>query len=187
MSTDEDEELYGPAGGSEDATLPKVVINKMMKEQIPNVRISNDARELITQCATQFIHLLSSEASEICEKVHNKRTISPEHAFTALENLGFGSMVKDGNNALNDYRSAVAKKRRKSHRLENLGIPVEELLKQQQELFAKARMEAEAAEREEFEAAARQQAALARLHQASSSATPESYNPSTSGVFKRPV
>ena len=31
----------------------------------------------------------------------------------------------------------VAKKRRKSHRLENLGIPVEELLKQQQELFAK--------------------------------------------------
>ena len=77
-----------------------------------------------TQCATQFIHLLSSEASEICEKVHNKRTISPEHAFTALENLGFGSMVKDGNTALNDYRSAVAKKRRKSHRLENLGIPV---------------------------------------------------------------
>ena len=47
MSTDEDEELYGPAGGSEDATLPKVVINKMMKEQIPNVRISNDARELM--------------------------------------------------------------------------------------------------------------------------------------------
>ena len=47
MSTDEDEELYGPAGGSEDATLPKVVINKMMKEQIPNVRISNDAREFM--------------------------------------------------------------------------------------------------------------------------------------------
>ena len=47
MSTDEDEELYGPAGGNEDATLPKVVINKMMKEQIPNVRISNDARELM--------------------------------------------------------------------------------------------------------------------------------------------
>ena len=46
-------------------------------------------------------------------------------------------MVKEGTNALNEYKSAVAKKRRKSHRLENLGIPVEELLKQQQELFAK--------------------------------------------------
>ena len=90
-----------------------------------------------TQCATQFIHLLSSEANEICEKKHNKRTIAPEHAFTALENLGFGTMVKEGTNALNEYKSAVAKKRRKSHRLENLGIPVEELLKQQQELFAK--------------------------------------------------
>ena len=47
MSSDEgDEELYGTASG-DDVTLPKVVINKMMKEQIPNVRISNDARELM--------------------------------------------------------------------------------------------------------------------------------------------
>ena len=53
MSSEEDEELYGPAGtssgaGGDDATLPKVVINKMMKESLsPNVRISNDARELM--------------------------------------------------------------------------------------------------------------------------------------------
>jgi len=187
MSTDEDEELYGPAGASaEDATLPKVVINKMMREQIPNVRISNDARELITQCATQFIHLLSSEASEICEKIHNKKTIAPEHAFSAMENLGFGSMVREGTNALNDYKSAVAKKRRKSHRLENLGIPVEELLKQQQELFAKAREEAEAAEREEYEKAAAAAAAASRSSIGSED-QPEYYNPSTSSNFKSPL
>lgn len=33
----------------------------------------------------------------------------------------------------------AAKRRRKNTRLENLGIPEEELLRQQQELFAKAR------------------------------------------------
>ena len=33
----------------------------------------------------------------------------------------------------------AAKRRRQSTRLENLGIPEEELLRQQQELFAKAR------------------------------------------------
>ena len=38
----------------------------------------------------------------------------------------------------------AAKRRRQSTRLENLGIPEEELLRQQQELFARARAEQEA-------------------------------------------
>lgn len=192
MSSEEDEELYGPAGtsggaGGDDATLPKVVINKMMKESLsPNVRISNDARELITQCATQFIHLLSSEANEICEKKHNKRTIAPEHAFTALENLGFGTMVKEGTNALNEYKSAVAKKRRKSHRLENLGIPVEELLKQQQELFAKAREEAFQKEQEEYKAAmAAAEASAAAV--ASNSSSPPGTTSTKADISERPL
>ena len=63
MSSDEgDEELYGTASG-DDVTLPKVVINKMIREQISDCRVSNDARELISQCATEFIHLLSSEGT----------------------------------------------------------------------------------------------------------------------------
>lgn len=41
----------------------------------------------------------------------------------------------------NDCKQAAAKKRRQSTRLENLGISEEELLRQQQELFAKARQQ----------------------------------------------
>ena len=47
---------------------------------------------------------------------------------------------------LNDCKQVAAKRRRQSTRLENLGIPEEELLRQQQELFAKAREEQQAAE-----------------------------------------
>ena len=40
---------------------------------------------------------------------------------------------------MQECKNVAAKRRRQSTRLENLGIPEEELLRQQQELFAKAR------------------------------------------------
>lgn len=55
----------------------------------------------------------------------------------ALDKLGFGDYRADAEQVLKDCKAMAAKKRRKSTRLENLGIPEEELLRQQQELFAK--------------------------------------------------
>lgn len=59
--------------------------------------------------------------------------------FPALESLGFGSYyqveVKRSLTRMQD--SSIKKEEKASSRLENLGIPEEELLRQQQELFAK--------------------------------------------------
>lgn len=55
------------------------------------------------------------------------------------DKLGFNDFKRDAVNVLNDCKQAAAKRRRQSTRLENLGISEEELLRQQQELFAKAR------------------------------------------------
>ena len=55
----------------------------------------------------------------------------------ALESLGFGSYQEEAKEVLKETKAVAAKKRRKSTKLENLGIPEEELLRQQQELFAK--------------------------------------------------
>ena len=54
----------------------------------------------------------------------------------ALEKLGFNDFKRDAVNVLNDCKQAAAKRRRQSTRLENLGIDEDELLRQQQELFA---------------------------------------------------
>lgn len=54
----------------------------------------------------------------------------------ALDSLGFGSYRQDAEAVLKDCKAVAAKRRRQSTRLENLGIPEEELLRQQQELFA---------------------------------------------------
>jgi len=138
MSSEEDEDVKA---GGEDPTLPKVVLKKMIKEQLPdNTRVSNDARKLVNQCAMEFIKLLTSEANEITEK-QSKKIISPDHVFSALENLGFGNFLHHREMVMSDYKNAVAKKRRYSNRLEHQGVPIQELLKQQQDLFAKAREE----------------------------------------------
>ena len=146
-----DDELYGPSTSGvpdEELTLPRAVMNKMIREKIQNCRVSTETRDLIMQSATEFIHLLSTEANEICEG-QQKRTISPEHALMALEKLGYEDYVKEAETVLTDYSNAVAKKRRKSKRLENLGIPEEELLRQQQALFAQAREQQLRQEQEE--------------------------------------
>ena len=124
----------------DELSIPRAALNKMIKEVIPNVRVANEARELILNCCTEFIHLLSSEANDICNR-QQKKTISPEHILAALDSLGFGEYKEDARAVLQEAKAVQAKKRRASSKLENLGIPEEELLRQQQELFAKARME----------------------------------------------
>lgn len=54
--------------------------------------------------------------------------------MSALDHLGFGDYRAQAEEVVKDCKS---KKRRQSTRLENLGIPEEELFRQQQELFAK--------------------------------------------------
>ena len=68
-------------GGQDDElSVPRAALNKMIKELIPRIRVANDARELILNCCTEFIHLVSSEANEICVK-QQKKTISPDHVL----------------------------------------------------------------------------------------------------------
>ena len=102
-------------------------------------------------CCTEFIQLISSEANEIC-KQHNKKTINAEHILLALDQLGFSDYKHEANAVLNDCKEVAANRRRQSTRLGNLGIPEEELLRQQQELFAKAREEQAALDQAQLQA-----------------------------------
>ncbi|XP_069795374.1 protein Dr1 isoform X1 [Narcine bancroftii] len=156
--------MASASGNDDDLTIPRAAINKMIKETLPNVRVANEARELVVSCCTEFIHLISSEANEICNK-SEKKTISPEHVIQgntfdgkrtskikkrlALESLGFCSYISEVKEVLQECKTVALKRRKASSRLENLGIPEEELLRQQQELFAKARQQqAELAQQE---------------------------------------
>ncbi|XP_068247560.1 protein Dr1-like isoform X2 [Palaemon carinicauda] len=148
----------------DELTIPRAAVNKMIKEILPSVRVANEARELVLNCCTEFIHLLSSEANDICNQ-QQKKTINAEHILLALDKLGFGDYRADAEAVLKDCKAMAAKKRRKSTRLENLGIPEEELLRQQQELFAKAREEQMLVEQQQWQLLQEQAAAAQQLQQ----------------------
>lgn len=134
----------------EELTIPRAAMNKMIKEIVPSVRVANEARELILNCCSEFIHLLASEANDICTQ-QQKKTINAEHILggkrimhflkslffsfltifiSALDKLGFTDYRTDAEAVLKDCKAVAAKRRRQSTRLENLGIPEEELLRQ---------------------------------------------------------
>ena len=66
----------------DELTIPRAAMNKMIKELLPNIRVANEARELVLNCCTEFIHLISSESNDICNQ-QQKKTISAEHVLAA--------------------------------------------------------------------------------------------------------
>ncbi|XP_075227060.1 negative cofactor 2beta isoform X1 [Lycorma delicatula] len=164
----------GSGTEEDELTLPRASINKMIKEILPQVRVANEARDLVLTCCTEFIHLVSSEANDICNQ-QMKKTINAEHIFAALDRLGFGDYRAEAEAVLRDCKAVAAKRRRQSTRLENLGIPEEELLRQQQELFAKAREEQAAADQQQWQQL-QAAAQMVSLQQASQNSDQEDYS-----------
>lgn len=75
-----------PNGEEEELTLPRASLNKMLKELMPRHRIKIDCRELILNCCTEFIHLVSSEANAVCNE-NKKKTITAEHLLIGMFKL----------------------------------------------------------------------------------------------------
>lgn len=119
----------------EELTIPRAAMNKLIKELLPDIRVATESRDLILQCCSEFIRLITNEANAICEE-QQKKTLSAEHVMEALDKLGLSSYKEEAESVASDCKG---KRRRQSTRLEHLGIPEEELLRQQQELFAQAK------------------------------------------------
>ena len=149
----------GTAGQDEDLSLPKgtlstcpdsklpgeltaaalATLNKLMQESLPKgLLMTKELKELIGECCLEFVHLLSSEANELCEK-ESKKTINGEHILKALESLGFSQYMDVVGASVEEHSKSLKDRERKTFRLENSGLTPEELLRNQEELFARAR------------------------------------------------
>lgn len=135
----------GP-GGEEDLSLPKATMAKLIQELLPaDVGIAKETRDLLTECCVEFIHLVSSEASEVCDK-EKKKTIGGEQVIQAFKNLGFQSYIPEIEQVMLEHKS-ISKDRevRKSIKQDNgylvliTGMTEEEMIRSQEALFAKAR------------------------------------------------
>lgn len=127
----------------EDASLPKATVYKMISELLPSgVICAKETRDLLVDCCVEFIHLLSSEANDQCERA-NRKTIMPEHILASLQNLGFEAFLDQVRGTLeesNEHRKSEREKGKRTNKMEASGLTEEELQRQQEELFEAARL-----------------------------------------------
>ncbi|KAJ7591300.1 histone-fold-containing protein [Mycena floridula] len=140
----------GHSGGApptdDDLSLPKATVAKMITELLPNdVVCAKETRDLVIECCVEFIHLISSEANEICEQ-ESKKTIAPEHIIAALKRLGFDSFTSEVEDVLKDHKQQQKDREKKVSKLEQSGLTEEELLAKQEELFAASRAKFQSAQ-----------------------------------------
>ncbi|KAH9938442.1 histone-fold-containing protein [Fomitopsis serialis] len=141
-----DRETGGVPGSDEDLSLPKATVAKMITELLPSdTSCAKETRDLVIECCVEFIHLISSEANEICEK-ESKKTIAPEHIISALKHLGFESFTTEVEDVLKDHKQQQKDREKKVSKLESSGLTEEELARQQEELFAASRAKFQSAQ-----------------------------------------
>ncbi|EJT97681.1 histone-fold-containing protein [Dacryopinax primogenitus] len=126
-------------GGDDDLSLPRATVQKIIQEMLPNEMIcAKDTVTLIIDCCVEFIHLISSQANDICEK-ESRKTIAPEHILAALKELGFDSYVQEVESVLKEHKVQQKEREKKSNKLNKSEFTEEELLRQQEALFAASR------------------------------------------------
>ncbi|KAJ1993572.1 negative cofactor 2 transcription regulator complex subunit ncb2 [Dimargaris cristalligena] len=131
---------YENNGGDDELSLPRATVHKLIQEMMPkDITCAKETRDLLIDCCNEFIHLVASEANEVCEK-EAKKTIAAEHVITALKALGFESYLTEVQDIYEDHRKQQTKDRDKRNARFETGLSEEELLRQQEQLFAQARM-----------------------------------------------
>ncbi|GJD07390.1 Protein Dr1 [Galdieria sulphuraria] len=135
-----EEETDFRGGNYDSVAIPKTTVNKVATEVLGSVHLSSDAKELLVGFCSEFVQLISSHANQLCEK-ESKRVISPEHILQSLEELGFGDYCQEVKQVYEEFLE-IEKRRSKTswtRMTERTGLTEEELIRQQEELFAKAR------------------------------------------------
>ncbi|KAL3309859.1 Down-regulator of transcription 1 [Cichlidogyrus casuarinus] len=141
----------------DEISIPRAALNKYVKVLIPEARLTNETRELLLACCHQFIHSLATKSNDACSNA-NKKTINPEHVIQGLNMMGLDHYVEETRTANEEAKVELQGRRslRASYKFKNKNsTELEELMRQQQELFdqAKANLVDETVVRNEFSAA----------------------------------
>eukprot|EP00658_Telonema_sp_P-2_P046658 TRINITY_DN3492_c0_g1_i1.p1 TRINITY_DN3492_c0_g1~~TRINITY_DN3492_c0_g1_i1.p1 ORF type:complete len:200 (+),score=56.39 TRINITY_DN3492_c0_g1_i1:107-706(+) len=124
--------------GSEMCIRDSSILTALVKESLPeDLKLQRPARELLFQCADEFVQLLTSEAAEMCDKA-KKSTIVGAHVEQALGSLHFEGYAAHVSRVQTEFTQAQAKRPRMNRKADS-GLTSEELERAQQELFAKSR------------------------------------------------
>ncbi|VAI73036.1 unnamed protein product [Triticum turgidum subsp. durum] len=82
-----------PAVREQDRLMPIANVIRIMRRALPaHAKISDDAKEAIQECVSEFISFVTGEANERCHMEHRK-TVNAEDILWALNRLGFDDYI----------------------------------------------------------------------------------------------
>lgn len=79
------------------------VIRIMRKILPPHAKISDDAKETIQECVSEFISFVTGEANDRCQR-EQRKTITAEDVLWAMSKLGFDDYIEPLTLHLHRYR-----------------------------------------------------------------------------------
>ncbi|KNC54897.1 uncharacterized protein AMSG_10553 [Thecamonas trahens ATCC 50062] len=130
---------------NEDLKLPQRTIDNVIRATLEgmdlgDIKCHKEARELLNECCLEFVHLVGSEAHEVCER-STKKVINPNHVFKAMEDLGFANteVLKRSRDALGAHKARDAKRPKLTHTKRKKHEPTAEDIARQKALFAQAK------------------------------------------------
>ncbi|KMZ69291.1 Nuclear transcription factor Y subunit beta [Zostera marina] len=92
----------------QDGYLPIANITRIMRRAIPDtVMISNNFKDFVQECVSDFIFFIISDASLKC-KTERRRVITGEDVLSSIDSLGFEDYVKPFKSYLKFYRKEEA-------------------------------------------------------------------------------
>ncbi|EYU44063.1 hypothetical protein MIMGU_mgv1a022332mg, partial [Erythranthe guttata] len=80
------------------------IVRVLRRALPPHAKIPDDAKEIIQECVSEFIFIVTSEANEKAHREYRK-TIHPEDVIAAMSSLGFDDYVEPLTFYLNKYRA----------------------------------------------------------------------------------
>ncbi|MEW5302649.1 MAG: hypothetical protein WDW38_008055 [Sanguina aurantia] len=99
--------------------------------------------DMLLNCCTEFVQLLSSEANDVCTK-QGKKSVNPEHVLSALTALGFDAFVAEARQTSEQSHAeaksvSTHKAAKRKTGADQAGLTEQEQIDMQQKMFADAR------------------------------------------------
>ncbi|KAJ4977051.1 hypothetical protein NE237_002157 [Protea cynaroides] len=88
----------------QDRFMPIANVIRIMRKMLPShAKISDDAKETVQECVSEFISFITSEANDRCQR-EQRKTITAEDVLWAMSKLGFDDYIEPLTVYLQRYR-----------------------------------------------------------------------------------
>lgn len=97
--------------------LPIANVGRIMRSILPgSAKISKEGKQIMQECASEFISFVTEEASDKCHK-ENRKTLNGDDICWALSALGFDNYAEAISCYLHKYRQSQSHKLINNHHL----------------------------------------------------------------------